>query len=1590
MSLTSVVKETAYSTPKKYHLSNFLKNQRNSWQWFLKKGLRHEFDVYKNVPIQLRKNLVVNVTFNASQFKFVRPSRSIKSCILERRNYSSPLYMPVVVKTNVSKNDYRFWVCISHLPLMTNNGHFIINGSPRVVLNQLVRSPGVYFRSSKKKRLVADFIPLRGAWLRLEMSPCGQTNVLMKNVLKTPIDQFLVTSGLNLKLISPYINLFLNKSTTLLGPALGDLPVNLNTRTTPHQKKDMLVDLALKLYGVDPEEESFYVEKPDIISLFCCKQEHMFLFEFANGKKPPSSGVLSNDDLRWQMIDYESSDDSLSESPLTSTSLTLKEFFKHRKQNRPLTKINHPERIINWLNYSHQRTVFYDGSLYKTFWQPDSKNSLKTYPNKSHIYHSEIYDQENYDSKWQAFMTRKDKTRRADLLQSYFATDTFRRRLYQPFFKYANYNLSFAGRAKLNKTLGISLPLNLTTLTALDVLFGYFYLLECAYNNKVLSDIDHLKNRCVRSMGELIQNQIAIGLQHLVQQMKAKPPSTRFFYQLVGHNPDPYKNWKTLSINQMPRKRRGKYSNYLSGKKMRKRLLTWIDPKPIDTVLKGFFGTNPLSQFLDMTNSLAELTHKRRLSALGIGGIDRTTATMDIRGIHSSHYGRICPIETPEGKNAGLVNSFTSHALLNITGEIKTPYYRCHQGIIFDEATPVLFGPQDENNWALCAGDVERGPLGLLLGTHGSDILPVPSRQQNEYYRNLRHEVDYIALSPIQMISVATSHIPFLEHNDGNRALMGSNMQRQAVPTIQSQRPIVGTGFESQSVANIGLGCHTKEAGFVAYVDGQRIILYTKLQTKVQPQLLPTSNLSVTNIRDQKSTLKGPVRVSEVIQLYIFMLLNQFMALKFTLQSPNKLYQSMTQISALDLDNFSRLEVTEVSPKPQDLGLLGRAFGGFWHYDQSVFCGKQKTFSQPYTKSATVKKPPSLVHPKGSFLYKPLGSQQNAVSLRPDVRHAGKFSVYKLDNFFRSNQNTYRVHRPNVGYGDWVRPGDLLADNTCSCKGELAVGQNILVGYTPWQGYNFEDAVLLNQRMIYDDVFTSLHVERYTVDIRDTQFGAERLRPSVSGRLKKDGVIPVGSWVQPGDPLVSKYAPSNDYARSPFEVLLFDVLRLPVTSELLRNTSVLTPHDVYGRVIHVEYMQSQTKSKLARRRSLALRRLGYTIPVYDTTHDFYYGSISKPRSSKSKKVSKACTPRGRYHAQKRRVRGPVRGRRPNNSFNIKTLTGFANNNSTVRNQNQCRFKTTLTPMPCPIISQVNSSKRKSTKKKKYIGKIAIYIAIKRRIQVGDKLSGRHGNKGIVSRLLPREDMPYLQDGTPLDIVLNPLGVPSRMNVGQIFETLLGFAGSFLHQNYKVRPFDEIHGCEASRSLVYSKLYEARQATNQSWLFNANFPGKVRLFDGVTGQCFNQPVTVGKSYILKLIHMVDEKIHARNTGPYSLITQQPVRGRSKQGGQRFGEMEGWAIEGYAAPYVLHELFNIKSDDLIGRKKLPNDIIYQKRFTYSIPEAFRVLMLELRGLCTNFQMFESYDLNDVVQVFGKSPNRNQTSGQRKKKGRWRQRT
>ena len=926
------------------------------------------------------------------------------------------------------------------------------------------------------------------------------------------------------------------------------------------------------------------------------------------------------------------------------------------------------------------------------------------------------------------------------------ATDATCRTFFERlFFDASRYDFATVGRYKINRKLGLQISQDIKTLTKEDVVATLQYLVKLRTGEGVLDDIDHLGNRRVRAVGELLANQVRIGLVRMERTVRERMN---------------FQDEDQLSPQ------------------------TLVNPKPVSAVIKDFFGRSQLSHFMDQINPLAELTHKRRLSALGPGGLSRERAGFEVRDVHPTHYGRICPIETPEGPNIGLMASLSTYSRLNRYGFLETPYCKVENGKIQGDIE--MLSAYDEDNYIVAQANAPLDKSGafterVVLCRHRGDFPQVTPKQ-----------VDYMDVSPKQLVSVAAALIPFLEHDDANRALMGSNMQRQAVPLLKTDSPLVGTGLEHVTARNSGTVVRADRSGIIEYADSEVIRVKTK-----------------------KSKQDNPFRSDE--------------------------------------------------------------------------------------------------------------------------------DVYVLKKFVRSNQNTCINQRPIVEKGDKVDAGDILADGPATDKGELALGRNVLVAFLPWEGYNFEDAIILSEELVKEDVFTSIHIQVYELEARDTKLGPEEISrdiPNVSedvlNKLDETGIIRVGSKVGPGDILVGKVTPKGETELAPEEKLLRAIFG--EKAEDVRDASLTLPPGSNGVVVDVKVCSRRDKtgdaqSKKALQADISRVKRQYEERMTEIRETFvelvredvmglkiledvYDHKIEALALEKGKRVRVAHLEKSDYS-----VLGRLRVEDKKVQQKLTRLVNMA----AMEHAKLAAFRD----------SQIERMRKGDELPPGVIKLVKVFVAKKRRMSVGDKMAGRHGNKGVVAKIVPVEDMPFLPDGTPVQIMLNPLGVPSRMNVGQILETHLGWAVAALGMKVATPVFNG-----------------AREEVVVDMLKKAGLPesGKVKLRDGRTGRELIQETCVGMIYMLKLNHLVDDKIHARAIGPYSLVTQQPLGGKAQFGGQRFGEMEVWALQGYGAAYTLQELLTIKSDDIQGRTTAYEAIVKGEREVEpGTPESFNVLVREMQSLC-----------------------------------------
>lgn len=916
------------------------------------------------------------------------------------------------------------------------------------------------------------------------------------------------------------------------------------------------------------------------------------------------------------------------------------------------------------------------------------------------------------------------------------------------------YDLGRVGRYKINQKLKLNTDLDVKTIQVNDIVEATKYLCRLKRGEGVIDDIDHLGSRRVRTVGELLANQCRLGLSRTERLVKER--MTMYDQSVDSVTPQKL-----------------------------------INPKALSTVIRDFFARSQLSQFMDQINPLAELTHKRRLSALGPGGLNRERAGFEVRDVHPSHYGRICPIETPEGPNIGLINSLSTYARINEFGFIETPYRVVKKGKVLDEIR--YLAADEEESYVIAQANSEIDQKGYLVGN-------AVCRKQDQFLEVEPEKVDLMDVSPKQLVSVAAGMIPFLEHDDANRALMGSNMQRQGVPLLQTEAPFVGTGLEERVAMDSKTVVVSESKGIVALVDAKQIIVTS--DGKLPPRL--TSNAKTDK-------------------------------------------------------------------------------------DKEIY-------------------------------------------------------VYNLRKFMRSNGATCFNQKPIVKKGQPVKVGDVIADGASTDKGELALGRNVLVAFMPWNGYNFEDAILISEKLLKEDVYTSIHIEEFEVTARDTKLGPEEITRDIPNigeealrNLNRDGVIRIGAEVKPGDILVGKITPKSETELAPEEKLLRAIFGEKAAD--VKDTSLIVPSGVAGIVMDVkvssrvdkvkddlspsekrrqvkkiteEYRAQSDKLRDDLTESLSNILLGEKIPL-----DVYNGETGEVIIPANRKITKTLLRRLASVSKDIQIDpSPVR---------IKIMEIVEN------------YQKRFDEIDFEREQRVNAIESGDAAEGGVIKNVRVFIAGKRKVQVGDKMAGRHGNKGVVAKIVPEEDMPFLPDGTPVEIVLNPLGVPSRMNVGQVLETHLGWACKVLGINVATPVFDGI------------SEVKIREYLNQAGLPPS---GKSKLYDGRSGEEFDQDVTVGYIYMMKLNHLVLDKIHARAVGPYSLITQQPLGGKAQYGGQRFGEMEVWALEAYGAAYTLQELLTVKSDDVQGRTKIYESLVKgDNTLEAGVPQSFNVLMHEIKSLCLN---------------------------------------
>ncbi len=1228
-------------------------------------------------------------------------------------------------------------VYFGEIPLMTDHGTFIVNGTERVIVSQLHRSPGVFFTKEGPRTYLSKIIPYRGSWVEFEYD--------QKEILSVRIDRKRKFHG------------------TVFLRALG-------LETNESILRKFYVCAPLQLSG---PTKALLTLTPEVLERERVRDRQQ------RGRRD-SFSVFAGVTLDREAIE------------------TLEAGQNAEVEIRP-SDLDAARFVADVVDLETGEVLFESND-------PVPTDLAERLEGKSHTPIEVFFPEWDLCGMVLANTLAKDATRNAKeaLIEIYRrmrpgdppTLDSARSLFYGMFFDAKRYDFSRVGRFKFNIKLDTEVPVEQKTLSAEDFIRVIGYLLRLHKDIGRVDDIDNLGNRRVRAVGELLENQFRIGLVRMERAIKEKMSVHQDIDSAMPHD--------------------------------------LINSKPVIAAIKEFFGSSQLSQFMDQTNPLSEVTHKRRLSALGPGGLSRERAGFEVRDVHASHYGRICPIETPEGPNIGLISSLATYARINEYGFIESPYKRVEGGRVLNHVRVVKVGDGpyklgqiiindeleaanqklkkagkrtleaephafyltawEEEKYIIAQANAEMDEKGFFKDER------VIARAGGDFVTVERDRVDYMDISPKQLVSVAAALIPFLEHDDANRALMGSNMQRQAVPLLRSEAPIVGTGLEGTVAHDSGAVVLAKRGGVVDLIDGERII----------------------------------VRVE----------------------------------------------------------------------GEDIETGEQKEFGA---------------------------------------------DIYQLTKFRRSNQNTCINQRPVVLQGQRVKKGDVLADGPSTENGELALGKNVLVAFMPWRGYNFEDAILISEKLVKEDYFTSIHIEEFEVEARDTKLGPEEITrdiPNVSEAALKDldeaGIVRIGAWVKASDILVGKVTPKGETQLTPEEKLLRAIFGEKAGD--VRDASLKVPPGIEGTVVDVKIFSRKGTEKDVRQ--LEIER--DEIARLDKNTRDEIRILTEERNKKindlliGQTLSAAIKSRG---GDKLLDKSEKITRTALMALSRQEILRLPVADRKVLSSVEDVYRRTDSHME--ILHKVNKERIELLQKGDelppgVIKLVKVFVAMKRKLQVGDKMAGRHGNKGVISRILPVEDMPYLPDGTPVEIVLNPLGVPSRMNVGQILETHLGWVGAALGLRFATPVFDG-----ATEDDMRSLFNAAKVPTS----------GKTPLFDGMTGDSFEQQVTVGYIYMLKLSHLVDDKIHARSIGPYSLITQQPLGGKAQFGGQRFGEMEVWALEAYGAAYTLQELLTVKSDDVEGRSRVYEAIVKgDVPDEPGLPESFNVLVRELQSLCLDVELLK----------------------------------
>ncbi|OPY01992.1 MAG: DNA-directed RNA polymerase subunit beta [Syntrophorhabdus sp. PtaB.Bin184] len=1347
-------------------IPNLIEIQLDSYEKFLQKDLAP--DKRDAIGLQAVFNSVFPIkdSHETTTLEFVKydmgdPKNSEEECIVRGLTYAAPMKVTIrLVVWNIDADtkarDIRAVkeqdVYFGEIPLMTERGTFIINGTERVIVSQLHRSPGVYFDTDQSKTTIggslsytARVIPYRGSWLDFEFDHKELVYVRIDKKKKIPVTLFLKALGYSEKEILDY---FYEKETIVVK----------DRKLFKETPLALLVGQKAPSDIINEKTDEVLVKKHKKITKAVIKK-----MEQANIHAIP----VSEEDIVGKATSGDIIDPKTKEVLIPIN----KELTAEDLESLIEKKVKSFEILfIDNLNVS-----------------PSLRNTLNI---------------DKVVTKEDALIEIYRKLRPGDPPTIEFAETLIQNMFFSP----ERYDLSRVGRLKINHRLGIDVALDTTILRREDIIEVVRQLLRLKDARGPGDDIDHLGNRRVRTVGELLENQFRMGLVRMERAIKERLT---------------FPEMETLMPHDL------------------------VNPKPVATAVKDFFASSQLSQFMDQTNPLSEITHKRRLSALGPGGLTRERAGFEVRDVHPTHYGRICPIETPEGPNIGLIASLSTFAKVNEFGFIEAPYRQVMDKKVTDNVK--YLSALEEEQYYIAQANAPVDKEGKLAGEL------IPAQKGGSVFLVNPDQVEFMDVSPKQLVSASAALIPFLEHDDANRALMGSNMQRQAVPLLTTEAPIIGTGMERVVGRDSRVTIMARHDGVIESVDASRIIL---------------------KYEEKKS------------------------------------------------------------------------------HDET----------------------------------------------------ATKIDVYKLLKFRRSNQDTCINQRVIVREGDFVKKGDVLADGPSTDRGELALGKNVMVAFMPWRGYNYEDSVLINERLVKEDVFTSIHIEELECVVRDTKLGKEEVTrdiPNVGDDALKDldesGIVRIGATVKPGDILVGKVTPKGETQLTPEEKLLRAIFGEKAGD--VKDTSLRVPHGIEGIIIDVKVLSRRGIDKDDRSRDIEDKEISNILKDQEDQIKIILDSKkAKMAELLEGKTIAADIKDGKGKILVKKGEAFTKEKVDSLSFDRLQELQFGDEELEARIAKLVESKENQVELIHIIYEdKINKIKKGDELPPGVIKTIKVYVAMKRKVAVGDKISGRHGNKGIVSVILPEEDMPFTDDGTPIDIVLNPLGVPSRMNAGQILETHLGWAakemgrriGELIDDYYrnladsqavkkllkKTFSNNELKGvidrldddeivslAETMRKGVNiavpvfdsAKEEEIREFFKMAGLADSR---QTTLFDGRTGDAFHHNITVGNMYFLKLHHLVDDKIHARSIGPYSLVTQQPLGGKAQFGGQRLGEMEVWALEGYGAAYSLQEFLTIKSDDVNGRIRAYEAIVKgEDVLEPNLPESFNVLVKELQGLCIDVELLK----------------------------------